>query len=162
MQDAKDVGELIRRWVQALDARSMAEWRTMVRQEGLSIHQMILLMRLFGGGSCGVPDLGRGLGVSSAAASQMVDRMVQAGLVDREESAEDRRVRRVQLSSRGRQLMERAARRRYQWVEALVEELGAEERAAAARVIPALIEAERHLPDAIPARPPRRTGRATE
>ncbi len=156
MQDARDVGELIRRWVQALDARSMAEWRTMVRQEGLSIHQMILLMRLFGGGSCGVHDLGRGLGVSSAAASQMVDRLVQAGLVDREESAEDRRVRRVQLSARGRQLIDRAARHRYHWVDALVGELAAEDRAAAGRVISALIEAERRLPDAIPGRAHRR------
>jgi len=156
MQDSKEVGELIRRWAQALDARAMGEWRRFVREAGLSMQQLVFLMRLSGGGSCGVHDLGRGLGVSSAAVSQMVDRMVQAGLVDREESAEDRRVRRVQLSSRGRQLVERAARRRYQWVDALVGELAAEDRAAAARLMPALIDAEARIGDAIAAPLPRR------
>jgi len=156
MRDSRTVGDLIRRWAQVVDVRAMGEWRRFVREVGLSLHQLVFLMRLSGGGSCGVRDLGRGLGVSGAAASQMVDRMVQAGLVDREESAEDRRVRRVQLSARGRQLMERAARQRYQWVDALVGELAAGDRAVAARVISALIDAEQRLPDAISARLPRR------
>lgn len=156
MRDAKEVSGLLRRWMQVLDLRSMGSWRRVVREEGLSIHQMILLMRLHGGGSCGVHDLGRGLGVSSAAASQMVDRLVQAGLVDREESAEDRRVRRVQLSTRGRQLIARAAHRRYRWVDALVGELSAEDRAAAGKLLTALIEAEGRLADAIPGRADRR------
>jgi DNA-binding MarR family transcriptional regulator len=156
MQEPREPADLIRRWVQASDMRSLAEWRRFVRGAGLSMPQLSLLMRLYHGGGCGVHDLGRGLGVSSAAASQMVDRLVQAALVERQESPEDRRVRRVQLSTRGRQLVDRGIRRRYRWVDELVGELGADEKASVRKVLPALIEAETRLPGAISARVERR------
>jgi len=156
MQELREPGDLIRRWVQASDMRSMAEWRKFVREAGLSMPQLSLLMRLYHGGGCGVHDLGRGLGVSSAAASQMVDRLVQAELVARAESPEDRRVRRVELSARGRHLIDRGIRRRYRWVDELVGGLGADTKASVRKTLPALIEAERRLPGAIPARGERR------
>jgi len=156
MQERREPAELIRRWVQASDMRSMAEWRRFVRGAGLSMPQLSLLMRLYHGGGCGVHDLGKGLGVSSAAASQMVDRLVQADLVARAESLQDRRVRRVELSARGRQLIQRGIRRRYRWVDELVGELAPDAKLTVRRILPALIEAERRLPGAIPARPQRR------
>ncbi len=156
MKETGEPAELIRRWVQASDMRSMAEWRRFVRGAGLSMPQLALLMRLYHGGGCGVHNLGTGLGVSSAAASQMVDRLVQAALVARAESAEDRRVRTVALSARGRQLIERGIRRRYHWVDELVGELAPGARASVRRILPVLIEAERRLPGAIPGRVERR------
>ena len=50
-----------------------------------------LPMRLHYGGGCGVNDIGKGFGVSGAAVSQMVERLVQAGLVARVEDPDDRR-----------------------------------------------------------------------
>ena len=156
MKELRGPAELMRRWVQAADMRSIAEWRRFVRGAGLSMPQLSLLMRLYHGGGCGVHDLGRGLGVSSAAASQMVDRLVQAQLVDRVESQEDRRVRTVALSARGRHLIERRIRSRYRWVDRLVGELGEDLKASMRKVLPALIEAEKRLPGAIPGRLARR------
>ena len=145
-----DVAGVVRQWVEASDRRSLAAWRRFVRGEGLSMPQLSVLMRLYHGGGCSVRDVGRGLAVSSAAASQMVDRLVQSGLVAREENPRDRRARDVGLSARGRQLIERGLRARYRWVEDLVGALPAPRRAGVLRVLPALIEAERLLPDAIP------------
>jgi DNA-binding MarR family transcriptional regulator len=150
MKEPRGPAELIRRWVQASDMRSMAEWRRFVRGAGLSMPQLSLLMRLYHGGGCSVHDLGKGLGVSSAAASQMVDRLVQAQLVDRVESPEDRRVRTVALSAQGRHLIDRRIRSRYRWVDELVGELGADTKASMGKVLHALIEAEKRLPGAIP------------
>ena len=149
MKERREPAELIRRWVQASDMRSMAEWRRFVRAAGLSMPQLSLLMRLYHGGGCGVHDLGSGLGVSGAAASQMVDRLVQSDLVARAESPEDRRVRMVELSTRGRLLIERGIRRRYRWVDELVGALAPREKASVRKVLPALIEAEKRLPGAI-------------
>ena len=44
MQETRGPAELIRRWVQASDMRSMAEWRRFVRAAGLSMPQLGLLM----------------------------------------------------------------------------------------------------------------------
>jgi len=156
MSATRDVAGIVRQWVEASDRRSLAQWRRFVRGAGLSMPQLSLLMRLYYGGGCQVHDIGRGLGVSAAAASQMVDRLVQGGLVERAESPRDRRARQVALSARGRQLVGRGMRERYRWVDDLVAELAVTTRASVLRVMPSLIEAEKRLPDAIPGRLTRR------
>ncbi len=159
MRAPQQIAGVVRQWVEASDRRSLAEWRRFVRGAGLSMPQLSVLMRLYYGGGCGVHDIGSGLAVSSAAASQMVDRLVQAGLVDRGENPQDRRARRVALSARGRQLIDRGIRERYRWVDDLVGELPADRRASVLRILPSLIEAEKKLPGAIPGAPARRVKR---
>jgi DNA-binding MarR family transcriptional regulator len=156
MGGSRDVAGVIRQWMEAAAMRSMTDWRTFVHRAGLSMPQLSLLMRLYYGGGCGVHDLGEGFGVSSAAVSRMVDRLVQAGLVDRGEDPDDRRVRHVQLSAKGRALIDNGIRERYRWVDDLVEELPAGQRATVLRFLPSLIEAEKRLPEAIRPRGKRR------
>ena len=150
MNVPRDVAGIVRQWVEASDRRSLAAWRRFAREAGLSMPQLSLLMRLYDGGGCRVRDIGRGLAVSAAAASQMVDRLVQGGLVERGENPQDRRARHVALSPRGRRLVGRGMRERYRWVDDMVAELGATARASVMRLLPPLIEAEKRLPDAIP------------
>jgi DNA-binding MarR family transcriptional regulator len=152
MHTTREVSVVIRQWMEASAMRSFTDWRQFVRGAGLSMPQLSLLMRLYYGGGCGVHEIGKGFGVSSAAASQMVDRLVQAGLVARVESPEDRRVRHVELSAKGRELIDRGIRERYRWVDDLVDELPADQRASVLSFLPSLIEAEKRLPEAIPAR----------
>jgi DNA-binding MarR family transcriptional regulator len=135
----------IRQWMEASTLRSMREWRRYVRSAGLSTAQVIILMRLFYGGRCEVHDIGRHLDVTSAAASQLVDRLVNAGLAERSEDPEDRRVRTVTLSAKGRRLIEEGIEERYRWVEDLAAALSEEERAALLRALPPLIAAGRKL-----------------
>jgi DNA-binding MarR family transcriptional regulator len=55
---------------------------------------------------CSIRDLAEGLGVSHPAAVKMVERLVRKGLLDRRESAHDRRVVELSLSVLGEQCVE--------------------------------------------------------
>ncbi|MBW9215515.1 MarR family transcriptional regulator [Mumia sp. zg.B53] len=58
-------------------------------------------------GTTQISDVARAVGVSVAAAGRAVDQLVGAGLVCRNECADDRRVRLVTLTDRGRELVGR-------------------------------------------------------
>jgi DNA-binding MarR family transcriptional regulator len=73
----------LRRLAQSFTLRSLQEWRGYVKSSGLSIQQYIVLMQLLHGGSCGVRQIGEKLEISSPAASQLVNRLVEAGLAER-------------------------------------------------------------------------------
>ena len=146
MQETKQVKALLRDWVESFTMRSMHGMSLYARAAGLSMPQFSLLMRLFHTGGCEVHDIGNQFEVSAGAASQLVDRLVQGGLVVRTEDPQDRRVRQIALSSRGRAFIQKGIAERYRWVDELVEGLGAQERAGLARWLPPLIEAEKALP----------------
>lgn len=146
MHTSSEVTRVLRQWMEAFTMRSLGDWRRFVRASGLSMPQLSLLMRLYYGGGCGVHDIGEGFGVSSAAASQLVDRLVHAGLVARAEDPDDRRARQIALSAKGRELIDRGIRERYRWVDHLVDELPADQKVSVLRFLPFLIEAEKRLP----------------
>ncbi len=59
--------------------------------------QFSTLMTLHKQGTCAISEIAEELGVSTAAASQMVDRMVNDGMILRTEDPNDRRVKLVSL-----------------------------------------------------------------
>jgi DNA-binding MarR family transcriptional regulator len=69
----------LRKWSETFIQRSMHESVRFSKESGLSMGQLTTLFRLYHGGICGVSDLGDHLGVTNAAASQMVDKLVQQG-----------------------------------------------------------------------------------
>jgi len=73
----------------------------------LTLPQLKSLMLLAVNGSASGQELSAALGVSLATTTGIVDRLVAQGLVTRGEDPLDRRVRRVELSPRGRDLMDR-------------------------------------------------------
>ena len=146
MQEIKETETVVRELMEAFFMRSMQGWRSFVKTTGLSMPQFGMLMRLYYGGSCEVHDLGAHMDVSSAAASQLVDRLVQGGLVQRTEDPADRRARQVAMTTKGRALIDRGIDERYRWVEDLVREMRPEQRDLALRALPGLIEAEQKLP----------------
>lgn len=126
--------------------RSWDEWRRYVKASGLSMPQFGTLMHLRHAGPCGVSDIGCHMEVSSAAASQLVDRLVHQGLVERREDPRDRRVRTLSLTSRGKALIEQAMEERLRWADGMAAGLSEESRKALAVALPALIEATRVVP----------------
>jgi DNA-binding MarR family transcriptional regulator len=146
MDETTRIASIVREWMEASAIRSIDAMMRYVRSTGLSMPQFSLLLRLHHGGQCVVHEVGRALGVSSAAASQLVERLVQGDLVVRSESPEDRRVRRLGLTAKGRALVARSAKERDRWVDDLVENLDGRERAGLLRWLPSLIEAEKKLP----------------
>lgn len=72
----------------------------------ISLPQLHLLMALQERGPLTVSALAHLLAISAPSASTIVDRVEEHGLVQRERDAEDRRVVHVQISARGRTLVE--------------------------------------------------------
>lgn len=146
MQDNKKITALLSEWVKGCTLRSIDGMRSCLKGLGLSMPQFGLLMRLYHHGGCDVSEIGRGLDVTSAAASQLVDRLEAAGLVARTEGPEDRRRHQVALTERGRSLITKGFERWSEWVPALVDALGPEGRRRAGEALPVLLAAQRGLP----------------
>ena len=66
--------------------------------------------------------------ISAAAASQLVDKLVQSGLMAREEDPSDRRAKLLNLTDKGEELIRQGIEERYRWVDQLAEKLTDEER----------------------------------
>jgi DNA-binding MarR family transcriptional regulator len=146
MPNKAEIIAVIRQWMEAFAMRSMQGMTRYVKAEGLSMQQFSLMMRLYYGGECEVNDIGRLFETSDAAASQLVERLVKAGLAERTEDPDDRRVRRIALAAKGRALIDRGIDERYRWVDALVGYLPAAQRAEVERTLALLGEAEKKLP----------------
>jgi DNA-binding MarR family transcriptional regulator len=146
MNEKQETIDVIRRWMEAFTMRSMEDWRRFVRAHGLSMPQAGLLMRLYHGGGCEVHAIGSHMDISSAAASQLVDHLAQGGLVVRTEKPDDRRVRQITITAKGRALIENGVEERDRWVAELVALIPADQRAVVLQSMPILIEAEGKLP----------------
>jgi DNA-binding MarR family transcriptional regulator len=135
--------------------RSMHDLVQFTRDSGMSMTQLSTLMHLSHQGACGVSDIGNHLGVTSAAASQMIDRLVQQGFLERSEDPLDRRVKQIRVTPQGRQLIDAGIEARRRWMEDLTTALTPEEQALIVRALGVLTQIARHLER--PAQPELRT-----
>ena len=95
----------------------------------LSFSQMKALHYLHGADDLSVKALGEQLGLSMAAMSRAADELVQRGLVDRAEDPADRRIKRLGLTEKGRELVLKMRELRMAGFEQFVATLNAKERA---------------------------------
>lgn len=77
--------------------------------------------------------------VSLPAASRMVDELVRRGFVERHEDVDDRRMKRVSITDRGRTVIDRLNSARLSGLEQFVEGLTASERRALAQALAKLL-----------------------
>jgi len=94
----------------------MHEFTSWMNRSSLSNSQLGALMRLYYHGDCPISNIGDNLGITAAAASQMVDRLVQNGLLQRDEDPDDRRVKRVTLTTKGNALVQEGVEARLKWL----------------------------------------------
>lgn len=76
-----------------------------MHQTGLSRPQIHALLHIFHAGECQVSDIGALSGATPAAASQLVERLVQQGLVERREDPKNRRIKKLRLTGKGLDLI---------------------------------------------------------
>ena len=107
------------RWIDVFMFRSMQDLMHFLRKSGLTMAHYSLFMQLYKVGPCGINDVAALLGVTKAAASQMVDKLVKQGVVTRREHETDRRHIRVALTTKGRRQTERCIAARHQWLDDL-------------------------------------------
>jgi DNA-binding MarR family transcriptional regulator len=112
---------------------------------GLSMPQFGILMQLHYRGNCGVSDIGDRFDISNAAASQLVDKLVQSRLIQREEDPHDRRAKLLNLTEKANELIQRNIEERYRWVDQLAEKLTTEERAKVTEALEIMTRAAKEL-----------------
>ncbi|MHB9034896.1 MAG: MarR family winged helix-turn-helix transcriptional regulator [Anaerolineae bacterium] len=100
MSSSDTMVKSVETWVGLSMRHLMGEQLALARSKGLSMPQIGLLNRVKHV-PASINELGEEFGVSGAAASQMIDRLVQLGLVSRSESPHDRRVKMIELTSQG-------------------------------------------------------------
>jgi DNA-binding MarR family transcriptional regulator len=120
--------------------RSMHDSARFIKASGFSMPQFFLLMHLHRHEQCGISDLSEHMDVTAAATSQLVDKLVQAGLLVRVEDPNDRRAKQVSLSPAGESLIEKGIAERSRWVDELAETLNEEERMKVAEAFRILTE----------------------
>lgn len=140
MTDHDLLSQSLTQMLELSTSRSMHDFSQYVKTLGLSMPQIGLLMRLYHHGNCGVTDIGRHFGVTNPAASQLVDRLVEKHLIERTEDQNDRRIKQLSLTIKGRQLVEVSIKKRYLWVEELVASLSTEEKENLLKTLPLLVK----------------------
>jgi DNA-binding MarR family transcriptional regulator len=108
--------------------RSMRGWGLFAKSTGLSMPQFSIMMQLHYRGACGMSEISERFEITPAASSQLVEKLVQSGLMAREEDPHDRRAKLLNLTDKGKELILQGIEERYRWVDQLAEKLTDEER----------------------------------
>ena len=145
MSDSDPFFSTLHKWIEVFMKNSAQDLIQLARENGLSKSQLGTLFHLHHKGSVGVTDLGTHLGVTSAAASQMLDRLVQQGLILRSEDPTDRRVKQIALTDKGLQIVHECIQARQSWLLDLEEILSAREKETIAHGLNILIDKANQL-----------------
>ncbi len=137
----------LREWMDVFMHRSMRGWAQFAKSTGLSMPQLSILMQLHYKGACGLSEISERFDVSAAAASQLADKLVQSGHIERTEDPNDRRAKLLRLSPSGEELVNDGVEERYRWMEDLSTGLSADDRAKVLEALTILTRAAQQLND---------------
>lgn len=133
-------------------AECLMEWNDLTREflftqiqrvekeNNLSMPQMRTLLHIRNHQINGVCDIGCHMQISSAAASQLLDRLVQQELIVRTEDPADRRVKKLGLAPRGEQIFQQFEQYAKARFEELINTLSKEEQTQTCIILTKLIE----------------------
>jgi len=145
MTNVTQFSKSLRGWMDTFLHRSMHDSARFVKASGFSMPQFFLLMQVNRREYCGISDLSDYLEITNAATSQLVDKLVQAGLLVRVENPIDRRAKQISLSPTGEAFVEKAIAERSRWVDDLIATLNADEHQKVAEALQILNEAAKNL-----------------
>jgi DNA-binding MarR family transcriptional regulator len=109
--------------------RSFHTFIRYIRESDLSFSQVNALFRLYHHGPDSVHDLANHLGITTAAVSQFLDPLIAAELVQRSENPDDRRMKLIALTEKGKHLVEKSTNTRHAWLSQLSQVLSDSEKA---------------------------------
>ena len=135
----------LREWMDVFMHRSMRGWNRFAKTTGLSMPQFSILMQLHYRGACGISEIGERFDISAAAASQLADKLVQSGYLERAEDPHDRRARQLKLSASGAKLVHAGLRERYRWMETLTDSLAPNQQKKVGEALAILTQAAQKL-----------------
>lgn len=133
------LAKTLHEWLRVTMRFSMRHFMRFAKENNYSIPQLNALFRIRHKGVCGVSDFGEEMGVTNAAASQLLDKLVQQGLATRAEDPQDRRNKLITLTEAGLRVSEQSMQARQGWLDQLAERLTPEEQAQAHAALQLLI-----------------------
>ena len=145
MTKSPEFSRALRSWMDVFMHRSIHSWHQFAKSTGLSLPQFSILMQLHHRGNCGISDISERFDITNAAASQLVDKLVQSGLIQRQEDPLDRRAKLLNLTNKGKGLIQQGKAERYRWVDQLAEKLDVEERVKVTEALIIMTEAAQKL-----------------
>jgi DNA-binding MarR family transcriptional regulator len=133
--DTKLIDNAIMDWTAVFVRLWMHDISNFTHSTGLSFGQVNLMLHLHYRGPCEISGVSEVMQMTAPGASQMVERMVQQGLVGRSEVPGDRRVRMVYLTDQGKDVVRDCIRLHESWVHNLAESLSAEDQSETSRIL---------------------------
>lgn len=122
-----DLNKLLHIWAENAMRRSIWAFFRFNQERNLSTTQINSLFFICRHTSSSINDLAKHWGVTKAAASQIVDKLVEQGWIDRKENPNDRRSRNLTITPAGKELTEEARKFRHSWIDSFVASLNPEE-----------------------------------
>ena len=147
MTNPLPIYQSLREWMDVFMHRSMRGWMHFARSSGLSMPQFSILMQLQHRGSCGMSVISERFDITAAAASQLVDKLVQAGYIERDEDPSDRRAKLLRLTESGETLINQGIEERHRWMNDLVNHLSEKEKSKVSEALGILTEAAQQFED---------------
>jgi MarR family transcriptional regulator, organic hydroperoxide resistance regulator len=145
MTDSAQLTQFIRQSMDLLMHRAFREQGHFVKSTGLSMAQYGILMQLHYQRHCGISDISTRMEITSAAASQLVDKLVQSGLLERTEDPQDRRAKQLKLTAKGQELINTGIQARSRWVDEVISVLTLDEAETVVAGFSILTEAARRV-----------------
>jgi DNA-binding MarR family transcriptional regulator len=132
-------------WIEVFMRRSMRNFLLYSKQNGFSITQIAALFLIHRKGTSSVSDIGDELDITNPAASQLLERLVQQGLVVRSEDPNDRRQRQIALSEQGEVVLQESLQARQKWLEDLVKRMSPDEQEQVIEALNIMLEKAHQL-----------------
>ncbi len=119
MNEYNPLTTALNNWSNVFARRSIHDFLQYTRQYGLAMTHINILMQLFHRGPTSIMAIRSTMEGSKASATQLVDKLVSMGLVERFEDPVDRRVKNLSLTNSGRDLIEKSINAQKKWMEDL-------------------------------------------
>lgn len=145
MSSPTQITQSLREWMDVFMHRSMRGWMHFAKSSGLSMPQFSILMQLQHRGPCGMSEISERFDITAAAASQLVDKLVQAGYIERAEDPNDRRAKLLRLTENGEKFVRKGIEERYRWMNELSSHLNEGEKLKVSEALGILTEAAKAL-----------------
>jgi len=115
-------------WMSLNMRNSLGNFMRFAKERNFSIPQLSALIHLSQTEDCNITGLGVEFGVTNAAVSQVMEKLVQQGLVLRTEHPDDRRHKVLILTEEGKQIAHEGMIERQKWLTRLIDSLTEDER----------------------------------
>ncbi|RKX85131.1 MAG: hypothetical protein DRP57_04460 [Spirochaetes bacterium] len=140
MENSDELANVLLKWAEVFNNKSIGGLVCFGKEHGLSISQIGALFHLNHGRISSVSQIGDSLGITSAAASQMLDGLLRQGLIVRHEDPDDRRSKQIALTRQGTKIIHNIMKARQHWFSSISNRMTREERKIVINSLNILIE----------------------